>query len=97
MDRRVGIYLGSGEGELDFDTFAHLSLETYDKDARGIDTAKWAALAYEHLSPQKEIEVEPNRTIEHIAEAFGARGPSFNCLTACAASTPAVGQAYHMP
>jgi 3-oxoacyl-[acyl-carrier-protein] synthase II len=95
-DRRVGIYLGSGEGELDFDTFASLSLETYDKDARGIDTTRWASLAYERLSPHKEVEVEPNRTIEHIAEAFGARGPSFNCMTACAASTQSVGEAYHM-
>ncbi len=94
--RRIGIYLGSGEGELDFDTFAALSLETYLPDRRAVDPSKWARLAYERLSPATELEVEPNRAIEHIAEAFGARGPSFNCMTACAASTQSVGEAYHM-
>ena len=94
--RRVGIYLGSGEGELDFDTFSDISLGTFDAEVRSIDHKEWAARAYERLSVHKETEVEPNRTIEHLAEAFGARGPSFNCMTACAASTQSVGEAYHM-
>ncbi len=29
----------------------------------------------------------------HIAREFGVRGPVYNCLTACAASTQAVGEA----
>lgn len=93
---RIGIYLGSGEGELDFDTFVNFTLDALDPEARAIDTARWAPDAYERLSVARETEVEPNRAIEHIAEAFGARGPSFNCMTACAASTQSVGEAYHM-
>ena len=29
----------------------------------------------------------------HVAAMFDARGPNFNCLTACAASSQAVGEA----
>jgi len=32
-------------------------------------------------------------TISHLAAEFNARGPSLNCLTACAASTQAIGEA----
>ena len=32
-------------------------------------------------------------TIAHLAMEFNARGPSLNCLTACAASTQAIGEA----
>ena len=31
--------------------------------------------------------------LSHIAREFGVRGPAYNCLTACAASTQAVGEA----
>jgi 3-oxoacyl-[acyl-carrier-protein] synthase II len=41
----------------------------------------------------RELEQEPNMPLSHIALLTGARGPSFNCLTACAASTQAIGQA----
>jgi 3-oxoacyl-[acyl-carrier-protein] synthase II len=30
----------------------------------------------------------------HIAREFNVRGPAYNCLTACAASTQAIGEAY---
>ncbi len=41
----------------------------------------------------REIEQEPVMTISHLAMEFNARGPSYNCLTACAASTQAIGEA----
>ena len=31
--------------------------------------------------------------VSHIAREFGIRGPAYNCLTACAASTQAIGEA----
>ena len=40
-----------------------------------------------------EIEQEPNMPLAHIARELGARGPAYNCLTACAASTQAIGEA----
>jgi 3-oxoacyl-[acyl-carrier-protein] synthase II len=43
-----------------------------------------------------EIEQEPNMAAGHIAQLFGLEGPSFNTLTACAASTQAIGEAMNM-
>jgi 3-oxoacyl-[acyl-carrier-protein] synthase II len=41
----------------------------------------------------RELEQEPNMAAAHIAALSGARGPARSCLTACAASTQAVGEA----
>ena len=32
--------------------------------------------------------------LAHLAREFNARGPAYNCLTACAASTQAIGEAF---
>jgi len=37
---RVGLYLGSGEGSLDFDHYVSTNLESWDPDQRGVDTNK---------------------------------------------------------
>jgi 3-oxoacyl-[acyl-carrier-protein] synthase II len=42
----------------------------------------------------KEIEQEPNMPLAHLAREFNCRGPAYNCLTACAASTQAIGEAF---
>ena len=39
------------------------------------------------------LEQEPNLAGAHLAAQFGAEGPNFNTLTACAASTQALGEA----
>jgi 3-oxoacyl-[acyl-carrier-protein] synthase II len=39
------------------------------------------------------MEQEPGMSASHLAELFDARGPNFNCLTACAASSQAIGEA----
>jgi 3-oxoacyl-[acyl-carrier-protein] synthase II len=40
-----------------------------------------------------ELEQEPNMPASHLASYFNAQGPNLNCLTACAASSQAVGEA----
>src|SRR3954462_12551456 len=90
---RVGIYLGSGEGALDFDAFTTANLASWKQDASGVDTAKWAQLALELMNVTRELEQEPNMPLSHLALLTGARGPAMNCLTACAASTQAIGEA----
>jgi 3-oxoacyl-[acyl-carrier-protein] synthase II len=45
------------------------------------------------MKPHREIEQEPNMPVSHLAREFGIRGPAYNCLTACAASTQAIGEA----
>jgi 3-oxoacyl-[acyl-carrier-protein] synthase II len=92
---RVGIYLGSGEGSLDFDAFTTAALSAWKSEGAGggIDSVKWAELATELMNVTRELEQEPNMPLSHLALLTGARGPAFNCLTACAASTQAIGEA----
>ncbi len=94
LDRtRLGIYLGSGEGSLDFENYVASNLSGWDADKREIDGVKWAHAATERMVALREIEQEPNMPLTHLAMEFDAQGPAYNCLTACAASTQAIGEA----
>ena len=88
---RLGIYLGSGEGSLDFENFASLLTDAWDEGQ--LDTRAWARLAFQRMDLYREVEQESNMVVAHLAAAFGVRGPAFNVLTACAASTQAIGEA----
>lgn len=43
-----------------------------------------------------ELEQEPNMPASYLAGMFDAQGPNANCLTACAASSQAIGEATEM-
>ncbi|MFN4241848.1 MAG: beta-ketoacyl-[acyl-carrier-protein] synthase family protein [Tepidisphaerales bacterium] len=90
---RVGIYLGSGEGELDMDALTSACLESWSEAAGQLEMPKWAGLALQRMDAVRELEQEPNMPLSHLALMTGARGPALNCLTACAASTQAIGEA----
>jgi len=91
---RFGIYLGSGEGNQDFRTFTQMMSAAM----RGgeYDAAEFIRQGLEVLNPIKELEQEPNMPAAHLATMFNAQGPNFNCLTACAASSQAIGEATEM-
>ncbi|MCZ6835651.1 MAG: beta-ketoacyl-[acyl-carrier-protein] synthase family protein, partial [Planctomycetota bacterium] len=91
--RRVGIYLGAGEGVLDFSTYSKTNVGSWDDSTQKVDTIKWIENAKQHMNAMAEVEQEPNMPAAHIAREFGLRGPVYNCLTACAASTQAIGEA----
>ena len=91
--RRLGIYLGTGEGSLDFDNYVASNLEGWEPDTQQVDKATWTAAARQHMDSLREIEQEPNLPLSHLALEYEARGPAYNCLTACAASTQAIGEA----
>ena len=92
--RRVGIYLGAGEGVLDFENYVGTMLHAWDAAAGKVDGVKWAARGLAAMHRMKEIEQEPNMPLAHLAREFNCRGPAYNCLTACAASTQAIGEAF---
>lgn len=94
--RRFGVYLGAGEGELDFANYARTNLAGWIDGENRLDAPAWARAAYRHMNPRREVEQEPNLTGSHLAEEFGCRGPSSNCMTACAAGTQAVGEAFEL-
>ncbi len=88
---RFGIYTGSGEGQQDFDRFTRMMVAALDGGK--LDLGKFARKGLEILNPIAEMEQEPNMTAAHLASLFDAQGPNVNCLTACAASSQAVGEA----
>jgi 3-oxoacyl-[acyl-carrier-protein] synthase II len=88
---RFGVYLGSGEGAQDFGCFTRMMVSALDGDR--LDIAKFTKAGLEMLSPISELEQEPNMPAGHLASMFNAQGPNANCLTACAASSQAVGEA----
>lgn len=90
---RTGVYLGCGEGPFDFDHFTTVAMGSWDVARNDLDMAKWTQIAYEQFEPTRELEQEPNMASGHIAALFGLEGPCFNTLTACAASTQAIGEA----
>ncbi len=88
---RLGIYLGSGEGQQDFGCFARMM--TAALQGEEFDLAKFTKAGLEWLHPLIELEQEPNMPAGHLAAMFNAQGPNANCLTACAASSQAIGEA----
>ena len=88
---RLGVYLGSGEGQQDFDAFTRMM--TAAIEGATLDVARFTKMGLEQLHPAAEVEQEPNMPACHLAGMFDAQGPNLNCLTACAASSQAIGEA----
>ena len=88
---RFGVYLGSGEGSQDFSAFTQIVTASLEEDSINIGRLVEAGLGL--LDAQVEMEQEPNMPAGHLASLFDAQGPNANCLTACAASSQAVGEA----
>lgn len=88
---RLGVYLGAGEGSQDFESFTNMMTAAL-KDGE-LDVAMYTKFGLEHLNPSTELEQEPSMPAGHVASLFNAQGPNANCLTACAASSQAIGEA----
>jgi 3-oxoacyl-[acyl-carrier-protein] synthase II len=94
--KRMGIYLGAGEGAANHEAFFGAIAAGWDTQANLMDWIKWADVAAVKMKAMHELEQEANMPAAHIAALTGARGPTRSCLTACAASTQAVGEAMMM-
>lgn len=88
---RFGVYLGAGEGQQDFTLVMSMIAES-QRDGE-VDLAEFTRRGLERLHGQTELEQEPNMPAGHLASLFDAQGPNLNCLTACAASSQAIGEA----
>lgn len=94
IDRaRMGIYLGAGEGSLDNDAFFGCIIAGWNVQEGRMAWDRLIESALRRFNATRELEQEPNMAAAHIAMLTGARGPARSCLTACAASTQAVGEA----
>jgi 3-oxoacyl-[acyl-carrier-protein] synthase II len=88
--RRIGVYLGTGEGEQDFPSFVELVNRSTSRGE--VDEALFTGLGRGILRSDREAEQEPGTPASYLANAFGARGYNATCLTACAASAQAIGE-----
>jgi 3-oxoacyl-[acyl-carrier-protein] synthase II len=88
---RLGVYLGSGEGNQDFMSFTRMM--TAALEGPDLDVSRFIQAGLDSLSPMAELEQEPSVPAGHVASMFNAQGPNVNCLTACAASSQALGEA----
>ncbi|MCH2202277.1 MAG: beta-ketoacyl-ACP synthase II [Fuerstiella sp.] len=88
---QFGVYLGAGEGQQDFMQFMELVADCQDEGV--VNQEKFTHDFLGRMNPQFEMELEPNMAAAHLASLFNAQGPNLNCLTACAASSQAIGEA----
>jgi 3-oxoacyl-[acyl-carrier-protein] synthase II len=94
VDRtRLGVYLGSGEGIQDFDNLISLIAHSYDAERRACDMHSFLPGGLRDFHAGREYEQELHTTPGHLAEYFNLEGPNYTCLTACAASSQALGEA----
>ncbi|HML75234.1 MAG TPA: beta-ketoacyl-[acyl-carrier-protein] synthase family protein [Anaerohalosphaeraceae bacterium] len=91
--RRMGVYLGAGEGSVNNDAFFQSLIDSWIEEKQQPDWNLWVKSATSKMTPIQELEQEPSMPAAHVALLTGARGVSRSCLTACAASTQAVGEA----
>jgi 3-oxoacyl-[acyl-carrier-protein] synthase II len=94
--RRFGVYMGAGEGTLDFEPYAAAHVASYDPGKRACDGRAWAAHALATMDATREVEQEPNMSVSHVAWEMGCLGPASNCMTACAAGAQSVGEAFEL-
>ena len=90
---RFGVYLGAGEGIQDFHHMVSLIARHYQTERAAVDTAAFARGALREFHSGHEAEQELHTTSAHLAAHFELLGPNYNCLTACAASSQAIGEA----
>lgn len=92
LDRsRFGVYLGAGEGQQNFNLY--MQMVAGSRNNGNLDLERFTKLGLERLIPQAELQQEPNMPTGYLAGLFDAQGPNLNCLTACAASSQAIGEA----
>jgi 3-oxoacyl-[acyl-carrier-protein] synthase II len=94
IDRtRFGVYLGSGEGVQDFHNLMSLIAQSYRPETRTVDNVAFTRAGMDRFHAEREAEQELHTTAAHLAAHFELDGPNFSCLTACAASSQAIGEA----
>jgi 3-oxoacyl-[acyl-carrier-protein] synthase II len=94
IDRsQFGIYLGTGEGDQDFHHLVALVAQSYAAGQGAMDSVIFSSGGLRDLHPQQEYEKEVHTTAARLADYFGLEGPNYNCLTACAAGSQAIGEA----
>src|SRR5262249_22057855 len=89
---RFGVYMGTGEGIQDFHQLV-TQLAQAARPGNQVDVPTFSAGALRTFHSSREYEQEMHTSTAHLAQHFDLEGPNLNCLTACAASSQAIGEA----
>ncbi len=89
---RVGIYFGAGDGGFNFSEYASIVSESINGGS-SVKIKDYHEKSLERLTPRSILEQEPYQTVNHLSRVFQVEGVVSNCLTACAASSQAIGEA----
>jgi 3-oxoacyl-[acyl-carrier-protein] synthase II len=93
IDRsRLGVYFGAGEGQQDF---PHFCACVHKATTNGeVEKDQFIDHGLTTLDMWAESEQDPGTPTAHVAALADAQGPNYTCLTACAASSQAIGEAF---
>ncbi len=90
---RVGIYFAAGDWGFNLDGFISTICSAWGDNGKLVDPARYVTRSSDFLTGHQELEIQPFMTVRHLAGQFKIKGPVSSCLTACAASSQAIGEA----
>jgi 3-oxoacyl-[acyl-carrier-protein] synthase II len=88
---RVGVFVGSGKGISEIERLTEPTKAAFRGATR--DYATFLRVAMTTISGPRREQEEYYQAGSHVSRAIGARGPSWVCITACAAGNHALGEA----
>lgn len=89
---RFGIYLGAGEGKQDFPNVIYSIAKSSDRQSHHVNAPEFTRTSQKLFDAKHEQEQEMHTCTAHVADEFALEGPNYSCLTACAASSQAIGE-----
>ncbi len=91
---KMGLYFAAGDWGVNFDGFVSTIASSWGDNGKLVDPGKYIERSRDYLKGYEELEIQPFMTVNHLVSHFGIEGPVSNCLTACAASSQAITEAY---
>jgi 3-oxoacyl-[acyl-carrier-protein] synthase II len=92
---RLGVVMGAGLVPIELPEVAPLVAAALNSDGR-LSLNRLGEAGKDALFPLWILKYLPNMTASHISLIHGAQGPNSTIVTACAASTQAVGEAFRL-
>ncbi len=92
---RFGVCMGTGITPMDVTELAGPIVRGTDGDGH-LDLGRFSAARAESMDPLWLLKHLPNMAASHISILHGAMGPNNTIVTACAAGTQAVGEAFRL-
>lgn len=90
---RMGLYFAAGDWGINLEGFVRTLSASWGENGKVVDSGKYIARSRDYLEGHREHEIQPFMTVRHLVSRFGIQGPVSSCLTACAASSQAIGEA----